>query len=515
MQAEQQAIYDATLTYLQKNLPSDFYAEDFSKEQSEELNNKLLTLVDQQAISTNKEYIRKAFLDFFSSNNYELIVIFKNENLIILKEKATIQQKEYSRVMQKINVCISQESESLEDCWRQEDVLVVNNAIMDKIYVHTEGLSTGLTRDLIKKSFRHTLKLHTRDAIFFMSRKVVVKKFIQKKKEERTNKRFGGIPPEELEKIKAQYFAQSLWIQIEPRVDDLLDNELNFENISNEFFTANYIRYLQDVFIDIVSATMQEEDPVIESFANFLLREHFDAILLIIAKRLAFQASKREGDAEGFLRYYNGDTILNKDGKPLIKPDLIDENHNRWNALTVMSVTMQYYNTLKKIKLSEEQLEPYRVELDEHDKEHDDLKQEIENLSDEKDNFESESQDYFKKTEEKKDELKELKLQESRESENVPAALKERINQISAELKRSYREEEKIFNGRKELENRISALNTKISNHKTERKNILKRYEGSKKKLESLNDEFNPVKDKYDLAMSTLAKTLSKKPKPA
>jgi len=64
MNSEQQVIYDNTLTYLQKTLPDDFYAEDFTNEQSEQLINKLLTVVKEQTISENKEYIRKAFLDF-------------------------------------------------------------------------------------------------------------------------------------------------------------------------------------------------------------------------------------------------------------------------------------------------------------------------------------------------------------------------------------------------------------------------------------------------------------------
>lgn len=513
MQADQQAIYDNTLAYLQKTLPSDFYAEDFSIEQSDELIAKLLTILEEKTINENKEYIRKAFLDYFSSHNYEILVIFKNINRVILKEKATTKQKAYSRIMQKINLTISQNRKEIDECWTQKNVLVVCSHIMTDLYQHTEELESSIGSELIKKSFRHSLNLNLKDAIFFMSKKVVVKKFMEKEKEkkEEINKRFGGLPPEELEKIKATYFAQSLWIQIEPRVYDLLEETLNFAVISNDFFVSNYIKYLQNIFTDIVSETMQEEEQIIESFANFLLREHFDAILLLIAKHLAKKASKREGDAEEFLRYYNGDTMLTPDGRQLIKPDILDKHNNHWNALTVMSMSMQYYHQLDKIKHSKEELEPYKKEIDSHDSQHEELANMIEDLTIEKEEFEEESQEFFKETERQKNELAELKKEAS---ENPSDELNGEINALSTQIKRSYRQEELIFTKRKELDKKISSLNTRVGNHKIERVTMFKKYEKSKNKVDTLQEEFHTIDNKYELAMSALAKTLSKKPRP-
>ena len=512
MQVDQQAIYDNTLTYLQKKLPSDFYAEDFSMEQSDELIAKLLTIMDEKTINENKEYIRKAFLDYFSTHNYEILVIFKNVNRVILKEKATTKQKEYSRVMQKMNLTIEGHRQEIDDCWTQKNVLVVCSEIMTDLYNHTKTLESSIANELIKKSFRHSLKLNLKDAIFFMSKKVVVKKFMEKEKEKKEdiNKRFGGLPPEELEKMKATYFAQSLWFKIEPKVYELLEDDLNFALISNDFFTSNYIKYLQNIFADIVSETMQEDEQIIESFSNFLLREHFDALLLLIAKHLAKQASRREGDAEGFLRYYNGDTMLTLDGKPLIKPDIIDKYNNHWNALTIMSMSMQYYHQLTKIKASKEELEPYKQEIDMHDSEHKELANMIENLAKEKDEFEENSQEFFKETEKQKLELVELK----KEAKTNPSdKLNADINGLSTKIKRSYRKEEQIFDQRKEIDKKINSLNTRIGNHKIERVTMYKKYEKSKQKVDVLQEEFHTIDGKYELAMSALAKTLSKKPR--
>jgi len=514
MQVEQQAIYDNTLTYLQKKLPSDFYAEDFSMEQSDELIEKLLTIIDEKTINENKEYIRKAFLDYFSTHNYEILVIFKNVNRVILKEKATTKQKAYSRVMQRMNLTIEDYRKEIDDCWTQKNVLVVCSEIMNDLYKHTETLESTIANELIKKSFRHSLKLNLKDAIFFMSKKVVVKKFMEKEKEkkEEINKRFGGLPPEELEKMKATYFAQSLWFKIEPKIYELLEDDLNFALISNDFFVSNYIKYLQNIFADIVSETMQEDEQIIESFSNFLLREHFDSILLLIAKHLAKQASKREGDAEGFLRYYNGDTILTPSGKPMIKPDIIDKHNNHWNALTIMSMSMQYYHQLTKIKASKDELEPYKKEIDTHDSEHQELSNTIESLAKEKEEFEENSQEFFKETEKQKQALLELK----KEAKTNPSdKLNTDIKEISTKIKRSYRKEEQIFDKRKELDKKISTLNTRIGNHKIERVTMFKKYEKSKQKVDVLQEEFHTIDGKYELSMRALAKTLSTKPRPA
>jgi len=511
MHVEQQAIYDNTLTYLQKNLPPDFYAEDFSIEQSDELIAKLLTIIDEKTINENKEYIRKAFLDYFSTHNYEILVIFKNINRVILKEKATTKQKKYSRVMQKINLTITRHREEIDACWTQKNVLVVCSEIMTDLYSHTKSLDSSIANELIKKSFRHSLQLNLKDVIFFMSKKLVVKKFMEREKQEPINKRFGGLPPEELEEMKATYFAQSLWFKIEPKVYELLENDLNFALITNDFFISNYIKYLQNIFTDIVSETMQEDEQIIESFSNFLLREHFDSLLLLIAKHLAKQASKREGDAEGFLRYYNGDTMLTSEGKPIIKPDIIDKYNNHWNALTIMSMSMQYYHQLTKIKASKEELEPYKQEIDIHDSQHKELAKMIESLAKEKEEFEENSQEFFKETEKQKAELIELK----KEAKTNPSdKLNADINELSTKIKRSYRKEEQIFDQRKEIDKKINSLNTKIGNHKIERVTMFKKYEKSKQKVDVLQEEFHTIDDKYELAMSALAKTLSKKPRP-
>jgi len=414
--------------------------------------------------------------------------------------------------MQKINVCISRQRDQIEECWTQKDVLVVCSEIMDKLYVHTENLDITLTRDLIKKSFRHSLELDLKDVIFFMSKKIVIKKFIKKEKvkKEGINKRFGGLPPEELEKIKAQYFARSMWYQIEPKVYLLLENELNFAIITNDFFISNYIKYFQALFVDIVSSTMQEEPQIVESFANFLLREHFDAMLLLIAKELARMASKREGDAEAFIRYYNGDTILTPDGKQFVKPSIIDEQNNNWNALTVMSMAMQFYQQQTKIKSAENALEPYKQAIDTHDAQHEELKQNIEKLANEKEEFEGSSKDFFKELEEDKKKLDTLKNENKK---NPSTELNEKINELSTRVKRSYKKEEEIFTQRKDIDNKISSLNTRVTNHKTERKTMFKKYENSKKKIDTLKEEFMPIEKKYEIAMSALAKTISQKPR--
>lgn len=427
-------------------------------------------------------------------------------------------QKEYVRILQKINESITANLKEIEKCWVQKNVLVIEKSIMDIFYEHTKGLTTPEVHALMKKSFRDTLKLDTRDAIFFLNKKVVIKKFIHKEKiEKKINARFGSIPPEELEQLVVKYFPKDIWSIIEPKVESLMEAELDFVSITNKFFMDNYLKFLQRIFIKIVVdvVTNKEEKEVIGALGTFLLRKHFDAILLIMAKELAALASNHDGTAEEFLRYYNGDTIVDTNKKPFIKPQIIDASKKVWHPSAVISMSLQHFQQLKKIQFQEAKFNPYKEEYEAHEQERKNLEVQIKNLSTAKDTFDKTSKEFIEEVKATKNELNELREEAKKFQTETPVELSDKINILSLMYKNSYKKEEKIFDERKEMEKNMSDLNTRIINHKAENKVMQAKMESAKETLKSFKDELEPINIKYEVSMHALAKTLSKKLIPA
>ena len=519
-------IYNNSLDYLQNNLSDDLYAEDFTEEQSLQLMSNLLQISSEEDILSAKEHIREAFLEYFKAHYYEIIVNFKPNNTIYLKVKESEEESEHTRVIQKVSTSIIEESKNIEKCWTQKNVLIVSKDIMKSLHVHTDSIENKKKRELIKKSFRHSLKLSPRDIVFCMDKRIVVVKFISReernrlcgtkekiKKEQICNTRFAGLPPEEMTKLKTKYFSDNIWNQVEPALEDLMDKKLDFAHISNEYFSKNFIKFLQSIFKKIVLvATEIEEIEVVNVLTNFLLREYFDKILRFMARRLTRQASMREGDAEAFIRYYNGETVLSLSGKPMIKPLIMDSENNNWNALTIMSITIQYTQQLNMIKTQEDQLKPYEKALTMHNDEYQKLELQKKQINNEKDEFEKGAKEFLLESRDKKNELGVLKKQLGAMGKEVSSDILKEVNSLSVEYKNSFKREEEIFHQRKAIEKKTGALNVRINNHKTERKLIIKKLDAAKNKIKALYDEFEPMELKYEIAVSALAKTIILKP---
>ena len=423
-------------------------------------------------------------------------------------------QEKYVQILQKINESITLHLKEIEKCWVQKNVLVIEKSIMDIFYEYTKDLTTPEVHALMKKSFRDTLKLDSRDAIFFLNKKVVIKKFIHKEKmEKEVNARFGSIPPEELEQLVVKYFPKDIWSTIEPKIEGLMEEELDFVSITNKFFMDNYLKFLQRIFIKIVVdvVTNKEEKEVIGALGTFLLRKHFDAILLIMAKELAALAGNHDGTAEEFLRYYNGDTIVDTNKKPFIKPQIIDASKKVWHPSAVISMSLQHFQQLKKIQFQEAKFNPYKEEYEAHEQERKNLEVQIKNLTIAKETFDQTSKEFIEEVKATKNELNELREEAKKFAADTPVELSDRINILSLMYKNSYRKEEKIFDERKAMEKNMSDLNTRIINHKAENKVMQVKMESVKETLKSFKDELEPINIKYELSMHALAKTLSKK----
>jgi len=421
--------------------------------------------------------------------------------------------EKYAQILKKINTSISSLSKEIEECWTQKNVLVIEKDIMDVLYAHVKELTPPEIQALMKKAFRDTLNLHSRDAIFFLNKKLVVKKFIHKEKIKKDcNTRFGSIPAEELEKLIVKYFPEDIWERVYTELENLVTSSLDFRSITNKYFMDNYIKLFQKIFLKIViEQAKDEEKEVINGLANFLLRKYFDDMLFVLAEELTKLASNKEGSAEAFLRYYNGDTIFDDEKRPFIKPQIIDAKNKVWHPSAIMSMTLQHFQQLKKIQFQEEKYSPYKKEFEEHEQERKNLEVQIKNLLIVKETFEKNSQEFIKEVKANKIELDGLREEAKALGTNVPLEISDKINILSIMYKNSYKKEEKMFDERKDMEKKMTNLNTRIVSHKAEHKAMELKMESVKEMLETYKEELAPINTKYDVAMHALAKTLSKK----
>jgi len=167
-----------------------------------------------------------------------------------------------------------------------------------------------------------------------------------KKKRDEKEKRYEGLPKEELEKLKAEVFKseeeiEKLFVGI---VNQALKNELNFQRISNVHFMQNNIKIVQGYLFDFLKKIIKNADEVlITGFGNFIMREQFDFIFKLKSNDLLRKVMNDNNNAEAFINYYNGKIEEDFSGK-YKRPEISDQRNATLSPNRVISSVKQYKN---------------------------------------------------------------------------------------------------------------------------------------------------------------------------
>jgi len=448
--------YNIVREYLHSNIPTDLFASDFSENYSNELYEILHTFMSHESVLDCKESIQKAFNEFFSPHHYKIDISLDEKIAISIVQKSIKDVANANRVIHNIATELSRRKKELDNCWVQDDVLIFNKSLMDAINVYTNGIAELSARELVKAAVRHQLKLKDRDAVFFLKNRVVVRVFLrlQEKQSIVVNRRYGGLPPEDLKNLELELFEDNIWNFIRPKIDELLGSELDFSKIGNDYFYENYISILQKVFIDRVKKVAPNEDSeLVLNFANYLLRQQHHNIMVEFTKSIFKSVQKGSENAKKFLCFYDGEIALSAIYKPFKKPKFIDAQGVQLCCTDIILDLKRNSSIIKRIEEIEASLLKKQELFSKNGDEFDALNQELNKLK-QKSLSLNERVEYLKRN--------------SQTSEDIYAKTMYQYKNISKKFNESEKKAKECEDNYKKYEEELHTTEEKVSNLKTE-----------------------------------------------
>lgn len=467
--------------------------------------------VREDGIAPHKEEIRNAILHFYSTKGVKAFVFFRNGEIQTKTRIVDLENNLY------VNALASEFQDIFQTASMASDIKGVSFIAPDM----TKSLLAFLSnieeveqkKEIIKSALKKILELGPRDALFFMSDKIMIKKFVEteKKKEGPVRRSFDHIPQEALEYIEKEMRKKGLDEKIQKMLREMFKDELNFRKIDNFYFAKNFIRLLQEKFVKFLSPFLTEESEAnIIAFSNYILRKDFDKLLGSMGKELVRLLLEKDSNAEAFIKFYNGDTAFAANGKRFQKPDIKDDRGGRWNHSTIFQVSIQRKKGLETIKDSKEAIVKTQEAIKKFEADLESAEAFIEKKKTLLNDVAQQYQEYNTGTAEKKEKIHELKTTLTKEkTPEKQKELQEQVNQLSIDVKNNFKNEEENLKQKKKLESEVEKQQINITILKKDLDAYRKKLDNNARKLEELLKSQEPLDEKYNTIVHALAKTLS------
>jgi len=240
-------------------------------------------------------------------------------------------------------------------------------------------------KELAKYAIRKALHLSQRDIIVQLKRKYIIKLFDKAVHESSTNEhneqieqneikeakdkanRFNGYTSEQLQETYKELFSKK-GVAIDEFLQSVMDycfnEDLNFRYISNQHYEKNALKVIHASIARELSDYLSYEKDYIIGFTGYVMRKHFYRIHELMATNLLERIYEKDTNANQFLLYYNGKTIL-KDNKKYIIPSLETKDGKQWNNSSLIGICNVWMNTKKKKQECEEKLDKVDKKLSE------------------------------------------------------------------------------------------------------------------------------------------------------
>jgi|GEM_PF-2328639 hypothetical protein len=507
-------VFKDTFAFLEHNVDQSFYCEDFGKAETKALYDTLLKKHSKKDIKENRAEIRRAFKSYFQLFNQKISIFFQGFHTIIIKDLKKQVFGEFSKQYHQMAQELESLSDELENFKKNEGVYIIDKDALNGMGCSFENIEDrALKRELYKQAVREALGLSSRDLIFCMNERLTIKKFIEiGESVSAMERRAGGLPPDELEKIKNIVFEKNIYDEIEKAMNYLMETKLNFTVINNDYFRKNVIPLVQDELYKVISIYMDEDSDVAlkRAFVNYIFREHFTNIHKMFARNLLDLHSRRDKNVESFIRYFDGNIEL-VEGQQIQKPDITDANGQRWNAVSILPIIIQKQKNDKEIETIEENNEKANRKI--YDLEHriETIENEIKGLEQNKESIHEQVKAVMTQSKELQDEITSLKDKMRRVSKEEREDLQQQVTKNSIEIKKLGREEDILRVKIRDLTNFVDVNKTKITNINVDIHAQEKLINDNKLKKENLLRLHQPIQEKYDLIVDALAKTLMHK----
>lgn len=503
-------IYQQTIDFLTDRFPKKSTLEKFSSVDTQDLYKQLERHASKEEILAGRADVRRAFLDYCSDAG-KCMVLFRGLETIGVKITPMNPIGSDSSQFKSLVRLLKTEENAIYSASGREDLLVIAEPIlarmMDIIKTHQPPVDA---KDAVRRALRSAFGLSSKDAVIFLDSKAYVRFFIEPQKQVygRVDRRFGGLPPEELEKLKHEIFKDSVTNALQEIVDELLGEELNFSTISNEAYEKGSLVRIQAKIVDYLQQRMDHEREILEAFGAYLLRENFQMIHEELAQALLEKVTAGDDGAERFIKYYSGDTAV-IDGQKYQLPEIVDRNEMRWNFSTIKAISTQYHRDRAQIESRMEQVQLSRDEYEGLDDQIAKAKLELERAKKSQLSVKIAVEENGNTLSKLRESLAEARKEAARKGESEE--VKSSIATLNNQIREATSKDEALFKDRSRADMQVKECEKQLETLERKKVTLERKLKEDQERLSEWMKTQKEMIDKYEVMVEALARALMKK----
>ena len=336
------------------NLENRYITEEFSKEINE---------------------VKEAFKDFFEPVG-KMIFRYSEESGIKLKIFPYIVKPEDSKHLKSIVKIILKNRKAIKYNDENNQITILGKIRREINAEISDSEESVNKKELTKHAIKAALELSNRDVVVQLKRKYIVKIFnkstlSESKSEEDTTEgsiqdRYNGYTKEQIKETYNEVFkdldtVEDLLVDV---MQDIFVSDLDFRVIDNKYYEDRALKIIYNRIAKELNNYVSLDNDYIDGLTGYLMRENFYKIHELIAIELIERINEKNFNANQFLLFYNGKTIL-RDNKKYKIPSLETEDGRQWNNSSLIGICNVWMNTKIKRKKLEDKLMNTNAKLDE------------------------------------------------------------------------------------------------------------------------------------------------------
>jgi len=487
-------ITQETSSHLDEHLDPFFYANDFCEERSSALFKHLSSLFSEERVLEHTPAIKKGMQKHFEKK-YQKTEVTIETNIVFIKNipKSVDMHPSLNRALCMLDNKVFHLLENMQEYGTNSSLKQFSKENLSQLLdcFKTGEVDVCDVRVYIRDAIKNFFKLHQRDMVFFFTQKMYIRHFMDKKKLE--EKRFNSFEPEKLEEMIKKSFPDDFSETIMQMVPEFENSSLNFSRMDNAKFHKSLIDNCRG-FVDVLMLPYIEayDEGSVLALNGYILRNSFDKILAAMANILLKKVLLRDKNADRFLKYYNGDTIMEQNGENIQKRGIVDEHNNKWNYSAIFSIITQH-------KQAGNRLQSYKEDIKEKEELYLQANNKIKLLENKYDEGNKEKDDLY------------TVIVDNRLTYNLlkARALKEKTTDLRDEAKLMYKTLMQDTKEHLKLKEDVNGLSIQVNNLEVEVSNRKQHFEKVKKGIKEVESPFNKLETSYKTITSLLARALT------
>lgn len=315
--------------------------------------------------------VKTAFKDFFEPVG-NIIFRYKEETGVKFKIFPYRIKPQDSKHLKHIVKIINSNKKHIQHSYQgQDNQIVISGKIRREVNKEVfETKESVNVKELVRYAIKVALNLGERDIVTQLKRKYLIKVYnkssvldVEKelstpnKKEGQANK-FNGYTAEQIQETYKEIFEKgeaNIKYFLKATMKNAFKSDLDFRIITNNYYEAKALRIIHKLIAKELTNYVELEDDYLLGIAGYLMRKNFYTIHELMAIELIEGIHEKNINANNFLLFYNGKTIL-LDNKKYKIPSLETKDGRQWNNSSLIGICNLWMSTKKRKEAYEHKL---------------------------------------------------------------------------------------------------------------------------------------------------------------